>query len=214
MESLYHTSETMDKGYKIIRKNQINTSTWSGGTTSELFIYPENANSYAQNFLFKVASATVDLEKSNFTVFQNHDRIIMTLDNKLELVHNNSQKIVLNKYEPYAFDGSANTISCGKVRDFNLIMQKNKCYGDATALSINRNSIIYPRKAISKFDNNIELVYCVSGSLTFKPKDEKNIINAGDLLIIKHEIFGKDYFYSNDDNEICNIIISMITFNN
>lgn len=203
----------MNKGYKIIRTNQINTSTWSGGKVLELLTYPQNADSDAQNFLFEVSSATVDLEKSNFTLYPNHDRIIMTLDNKLELVHNNSEKIVLNKFEPYVFDGAAHTVSYGKVRDFNLIMRKNQCYGDAIALSINRNSIIYPRKAIPTFKNNIELVYCVSGSLIFKPKDKKHIINAGDLLIIKHNFFGKDYFYTNDDNELCNIIISMIMFN-
>ncbi len=204
----------MNKGYKIIRKDQLKITKWSGGTMSELFIYPQDANFDKRNFLFEIASATVDLEKSIFSDFTNYNRIIMTLDNKLELIHNNEEKVTLNKYEPHIFDGNANTVSYGKVTDFNLIMRKDKCVGDAVVLSITKNSVIYPRKTIHTFDNNLEIVFCASGSLTINFKDDKHTINPDDVLIINHKIIGKDYYFSNNGNETCDAIVCMVMCNN
>ena len=42
------------------------TSAWSGGTTTELFLYPEGGSYAARDFLFRISSATVDLEESDF----------------------------------------------------------------------------------------------------------------------------------------------------
>lgn len=209
----YHTNKAMKNGYRIIRKEQHKTTKWSGGTMTELYFYPETAYFGKRNFLFHVASATVDLEKSIFSDFTNYNRIIMTLDNKLELIHNNEEKVTLNKYEPHIFNGNADTVSYGKVTDFNLIMRKDKCMGDAYAFSITKSSIIYPRKTIHNHDHNLEIVYCVSGSLTFNLNSEKLSVNQSDILLIDHKILGKDYYYSNNDNEICDAIVCTVMCN-
>ena len=43
------------------------TSCWSGGTTTEIFIWPEDADYAARRFAVRISSATVELEESDFT---------------------------------------------------------------------------------------------------------------------------------------------------
>jgi environmental stress-induced protein Ves len=45
----------------ISRENQI-TDSWSGGTTTQLAIYPENSSYQQRNFLYRISTATVDIE--------------------------------------------------------------------------------------------------------------------------------------------------------
>ena len=43
---------------------------WSGGSTTELFIWPEGADYGKREFTLRVSSARVDLEESDFTPLQ------------------------------------------------------------------------------------------------------------------------------------------------
>ena len=43
------------------------TSKWSGGSTTELYIYPPQAVYREGNFKCRISSATVEVEKSDFT---------------------------------------------------------------------------------------------------------------------------------------------------
>lgn len=100
------------------------TSSWSGGTTTQIFIYPPQAEYAKRDFLLRISSATVDLEKSNFTVLPNIQRFISPLTGDLKISHNETYFTKLKPYEIYAFDGGAKTISEGKVRDFNVMVQE------------------------------------------------------------------------------------------
>ena len=72
---------------QIIRKADIQTSNWSGGTTSELFIFPTTSNYKDLNFGFRLSSATIDVDESEFTPLPNVKRQLMLLDGELELIH-------------------------------------------------------------------------------------------------------------------------------
>lgn len=99
------------------------TSSWSGGTTTQIFIYPPQADYAKRDFLLRISSATVDLEKSHFTVLPNIQRFISPLTGDLKISHDEKYFTKLKPYEIYAFDGGAKTISEGKVRDFNVMVQ-------------------------------------------------------------------------------------------
>ena len=203
----------MDKGYRIIRRDRAKKTTWSGGTVSELYIYPENANFRNRDFIFRVSTATVDVEKSDFTFFEDHSRIIMTLDNELLLTHNDEEKVALNKYQPHVFDGGDKTTSSGKVNDHNFIMKQGVCQGDVLGMSIAKGSVIYPRKGNDPCDEKFEIVYCARGRLTFKLDDTKHHIDQGDTLVIDHKTVGKDYIFSNEEEQMCDIIIATARIN-
>ena len=68
--------------YSIVKKtsSEYSTSAWSGGTTTELGIGPEGSRYADREFLWRISSATVDLEESTFTALPDYDRIIMTLE--------------------------------------------------------------------------------------------------------------------------------------
>ena len=71
-----------------IFENEFITSNWSGGTTSQIFIEPENASVKNKDFDFRISSATCDLDKSEFTPYNGFTRYITPLDGNLKLVNN------------------------------------------------------------------------------------------------------------------------------
>lgn len=204
----------MDKGFKIIRKNKTKKTVWSGGTVSELYIYPENADFRNRDFIFRISTATVDVERSDFTFFDDYSRIIMTLDNEFLLTHNDEEKVALSRYQPHVFYGGDRTTSSGKVNDYNFIMKRGVCHGDVFGMSIADGSVIYPRKGNDPCDEKFEMVYCARGRLTFKVNDIKHYINQGDVLIIDHGTIDKDYVFSNEEDQLCDVIITTARINN
>lgn len=100
-------------------------SSWSGGETTELYIYPENAIYKNQDFDFRVSSATVNVEQSDFTKLINYNRYIMILEGNLKLVHEDHHTVVLNKFDVDYFSGAYNTKSYGTCVDFNLMLKDN-----------------------------------------------------------------------------------------
>ena len=63
-----------------LKKEYFSVSSWSGGTTTQLAIEPENAEYKDRDFLWRVSSATVALEESVFTPLPDYERLIMTLE--------------------------------------------------------------------------------------------------------------------------------------
>ncbi len=110
--------------YRIIKPEKYITGKWSGGTTTQLVIYPEDASYSERNFIFRLSSATVDIEQSDFTHLPDYDRWLMILSGNARLVHDNKREIVLSPYEYDSFGGEESTVSYGKVTDYNLMLKK------------------------------------------------------------------------------------------
>ncbi|MFN5415839.1 MAG: HutD family protein [Flavobacteriia bacterium] len=109
------------------------TSTWSGGTTTELYIFPKNTNYLERNFDFRISTATVETEESDFSDLKGFNRALTILEGNLQIIHEtvddnnkvNQYSKKLNTFETHYFDGSWKTKSIGKVRDFNVIFEPN-----------------------------------------------------------------------------------------
>lgn len=97
------------------------TTDWSGGKTTEMFIYPEACIYSDRNFDFRISSATIEVESSNFTPLEGYYRLLTIIDGEIELIVNNSTQVTLKQDEPFWFSGSDDVTSRGKVRDFNVI---------------------------------------------------------------------------------------------
>lgn len=108
---------------KVIKKDEYHTSMWSGGSTTEMFIYPEKSSYKNKDFLFRISSATVKEEKTVFTKLEGIKREIVLLEGDMSLAHDGVEKVLLMPYEPYIFEGGQNTTSKGKAIDFNLMYQ-------------------------------------------------------------------------------------------
>jgi len=104
-------------------KSDYKISKWSGGSTTELAIFPENADYAKREFLWRISSAKVELDKSSFTPLPGVKRIIMPLDGNLKLNHLNHRQLILKPFEQDCFPGDWQTQSEGKVHDFNVMCQ-------------------------------------------------------------------------------------------
>lgn len=104
---------------KKLSKSDYLTTEWSGGTTSQITIYPKNANVREKNFIYRISSAVVKVD-STFTKYSGFTRYITTLDNNIVLNNKN-----LNPLQIHKFSGDDETSSVGNCIDFNLICNEN-----------------------------------------------------------------------------------------
>ena len=107
--------------YRIIRKGELPVSRWSGGTTTQLAIWPEGAVYAERNFVWRVSSARVETQESEFTSLPGVARCLMVLDGTLHLEHEGRYETELVQFAQDNFSGSWTTRSRGRVTDFNLM---------------------------------------------------------------------------------------------
>ncbi len=106
---------------KHLSKTDFQIGHWAGGTTTELYIYPENSGYKTKDFEFRISTASVDLEESAFTLLTGVSRQIMTLDGEISLIHEGNKPIYLAPWQVHSFMGDVATKCKGKCTDFNLM---------------------------------------------------------------------------------------------
>ena len=99
-------------------------STWSGGSTTQVYIFPEEADYGKRDFLFRVSSAGVDCDRSDFTPLPGVERHIMVLKGALRLLYEGHGEKDLAVLEQDTFSGDWHTVSLGKAQDFNLMLRE------------------------------------------------------------------------------------------
>lgn len=154
-----------EKDYKVSR--------WSGGDTTELYLYPENGDYRSGNFQLRISSATVEANRSEFTSLPGVDRYLMIFQGHLDMIHGEKEKVSLEPYEVDHFDGGVPTVSYGKVVDFNLML-KNGARGrmEALCLEIGQEWKVTPEK-----DENFLAIYVREG-----------LVLIGDVELGPHEL--------------------------
>lgn len=107
---------------KSVNKDDFKTTRWSGGTTTEFFIYPPGADYQKRKFAARISSAVIEDEYSKFTELPGVTRYLALLSGETDLVAN-GEKIVLDPYEIVKFSGTDVVESYGTCRDFNLMLK-------------------------------------------------------------------------------------------
>lgn len=108
---------------------------WAGGITTQLAIAPPEALYRQRDFLWRVSSATVDLEESDFTPLPDYNRCITVLKGSMTLRHDSGETVTLTPGQVHAFDGGSQTHAWGRCTDFNLMLQKGRCQGALRVLA-------------------------------------------------------------------------------
>ena len=119
----------------ILRSEEFTASTWVGGKTTQLFTHPQGANYAARDFDFRLSTATVELEKSDFTALPGFSRKLMILEGEIEINHENQHNKTLHKFDVDAFEGDWKTSSVGRCTDFN-VMTSAKYTSSLKAISL------------------------------------------------------------------------------
>ncbi|CAH2214618.1 HutD/Ves family protein [Tepidibacter aestuarii] len=178
----------MEENIKIIRKSEHKTTEWSGGTTTQLCIYPYDSEYKELNFKWRLSSARVDVDESVFTHLPNIKRKIMILDGELLLEHEGHHSVKLKEFEQDRFCGDWKTKSYGRVTDFNLMM--NDCEGDLEYMCVDECSskkIVFDINK-QEYDYVANVLYVVSGNVSIEI-DSQATLCEGDLLL---SYMGKD----------------------
>ncbi|QOG01654.1 HutD family protein [Flavobacterium sp. MDT1-60] len=107
----------------LLPKKDSKASVWSGGLTYEYMIYPETARYADRDFVFRISSATIEQEPSEFTKFKGYYRYLVMLDNSLD-VEVNKEKRIYEKYEIMEFNSDDEVTSYTKGIDFNWMVSE------------------------------------------------------------------------------------------
>ncbi|MFT9496292.1 HutD/Ves family protein [Anaerosolibacter sp.] len=162
---------------ELIRKEQLEVVKWSGGTTTQLAIFPKDAVYSERNFKWRLSSAKVEVGESLFTSLPNTNRIIMIIEGELILEHEGHHKSNLKPFDQDHFHGSWKTKSFGKVTDFNLMMSED-CEGKLEVIHLEKEQ----SKNIAHVNNqqfleNVQAIYCVNGQVKIE-------ISTGDIIVL------------------------------
>lgn len=195
--------------YKVIKEEDQKISEWSGGTTKEIYIYPEDSSYKERNFLFRVSSATVDVEKSEFTKLNGVNRILMAVSAPIKLCHKGHYDVELKKFEQDTFSGSWDTESYGKAADFNLMM-KDGCTGTVNYIALNAESHDLIKLKPHNCMKNIMCLYNVSCELLIDINNETLILNKNECLLLEYDICDENnkIKITNNENALNNLIIA------
>jgi len=113
---------------RLIKSKDHKTTEWSGGKTSEIFIWPTDGNYSTREFDYRLSSAIVAIPESDFTMLEGYYRYITVLDGELDLSHEDEINHVVKDNVVYGFSGGIKTHSKGLAVDFNLICKSDlKC---------------------------------------------------------------------------------------
>lgn len=153
----------MSENYIIRTPEEFKTSRWSGGSTTELYIYPEAADYKEGNFQCRISSATVEVDRSDFTSLPGVKRYLSIFSGHLDMIHGENQKVSLEPFQVDSFDGGIPTVSFGKVVDFNLML-KNGAEGKMVTAQVKpgEECILMPQE-----EENLLAIYVVEGEITF-----------------------------------------------
>ena len=184
--------------YKIIKSSSVKASPWSGGSTTELFIYPIPSKYATRNFNFRLSTATVNVEESTFTSLPGITRTLMVLDGEMTLTHKAHHITKLGRFDSDNFKGDWNTSSKGKCSDFNLMTMGNT-KGTVESLHANKG-----KQVVFSFSDNIQhlVIYVHSGQI----KIENEAIETGDLVVFEDPNKSIEFI----SVEKCDLIISKI----
>lgn len=108
---------------KILNRSEAKVSGWSGGTTTEWFIWPPEAQYSKRDFQCRISTAKVEQAESLFTPLPGTDRFITPLDANLTLTHNSQVTLTLHPLQVHEFPGDWQTVSRGTARDLNLMLR-------------------------------------------------------------------------------------------
>ena len=167
---------------KIYKSEDFTPSRWTGGTTTQLAIFPEDADYVKRNFIWRLSTATCDLEETTFTKLPDYDRVLMVLKGDVVLAHQDVRVARLGELEQDRFDGGYHTKSFGKITDYNLMTVKgSKGYLDVIELTAESRELEFEREdGLERFDVTF---YCRDGYGTITVGTETFMLMPGQQMV-------------------------------
>ena len=161
-------------------------SQWSGGLTKQIAICPQDARYADRDFLWRVSSATVETEHSEFTPLPDYDRFLSLLAGELAVTHEGQPFVLLRPYDVHTFDGGVATRSQGRCTDFNLMLRKGRCTGNLSALRLANGQQMILSDVGNAASADTLLLYCARGSAELQSEHQAVWLLTGQAALIEH----------------------------
>ncbi|MBS9767956.1 MAG: HutD family protein [Flavobacteriaceae bacterium] len=177
---------------------------WSGGTTRELYIYPQNSDYKALNFDVRISSAKVETPSSTFTPLPQVHRQLMILDGSIALTHENRETKELNPFDVATFEGDWVTTSEGICTDFN-VMTRGNLQSSLWAKRLNKDE----KEQIELTEKGkMFFIYLFNGEIAITIQNKEYQLNRNELLVIEASNFAKLSIQANEKSAIIFVKIS------
>ena len=171
--------------YKVLQDSDYKQSKWTGGTTTQLAIFPEDSVYLNRDFVWRLSSATCEQDESTFSKLPDYDRVLIVLEGSVVLAHEDVRVANLAELEQDRFSGSYKTKSFGKITDYNLMVRKgNEGYAEVMELTA-ENQTLECRKA-EGLPLATQAFYCRDGFATVGINGETVMVRPGQQLVINY----------------------------
>ncbi len=107
---------------RVLDPSTRRVTAWSGGKTTELFLYPFDGSYAERRFNIRISSATVDLPESSFTRLDGVTRYLTPLSEGFYLKRG-GRWIYLPHGDVLCFSGEEDILCRGSGRDLNLMLK-------------------------------------------------------------------------------------------
>lgn len=107
---------------RILDPSSRKITAWSGGKTTELYLFPLDGSYAERRFLFRISSATVELTESRFTPLPGVIRYLTPLTEGFYLKRNGHWSF-LPHGDVLRFSGDEDVLCRGSGRDLNLMLK-------------------------------------------------------------------------------------------
>jgi len=168
----------MPEEISIITTKSFMTTEWSGGTTTQLYIYPSDSEYVKRDFLFRISTAQIKAFESQFTHLPGIKRKLLILDGEITIEHKDQYTKTLRIFDQDEFPGEWTTKSCGYGIDFNLMLREN-LDGQLLPYSLGINETM----RLKVKEGTVEIfIYLLSGTLQISVKGTKYILRHQNLF--------------------------------
>lgn len=127
--------------YTVFHQQDFLESTWSGGSTTQLYIFPEDASYADRNFQFRISTAKIEVAESTFTSLPNFSRKLMILEGEITVHHEDQYTKKLTPFEVDSFSGDWTTTALGTCVDFN-VMTTGTIQSELTSVELAANEVL------------------------------------------------------------------------
>ena len=166
----------------ILTPQHFQSSQWSGGTTTQLYIFPNNSTYGARNFELRISTAKVEVEESSFTSLPGVHRKLMILEGAISITHEDQYSKRLKPFEVDKFSGDWKTTAIGTCTDFNVMttgQQHSELYHISN--SKDNNYTLNPKETCKKL-----FLYATSGNVHLQLMNDNYILETGNIMIIEN----------------------------
>ncbi len=166
----------------LLSSSQFITSQWSGGRSTQLYIFPAGATYAERNFELRISTALVEVAESTFTSLPGINRKLMILEGEITISHEGQYSKHLKPFDVDTFSGNWITKAAGTCTDFNVMtrgLQESELYH--LAMRAIKNYKLKPKKNCRHL-----FLFATSGISQVLVNSVNYILETGNLLVIEN----------------------------